>query len=82
MYPYGAPSVKCAVCQYVTNVGVSMIGLIQLSISLSVDNILIYIKEFVEIQRFAFISQEAKRGPYYFIIFSIVVIISLRILLL
>nr|KJB68465.1 hypothetical protein B456_010G246900 [Gossypium raimondii] len=21
MYPYGAPSVKCAVCQYVTNVG-------------------------------------------------------------
>ena len=28
MYPYGAPSVKCAVCQYVTNVGVSMIDLI------------------------------------------------------
>jgi LSD1 subclass zinc finger protein len=25
MYPYGAPSVKCAVCQYVTNVGVSII---------------------------------------------------------
>ncbi|XVF23076.1 hypothetical protein REPUB_Repub13aG0006700 [Reevesia pubescens] len=22
MYPYGAPSVKCAVCQYVTNVGI------------------------------------------------------------
>ncbi|MBA0774611.1 hypothetical protein Gotri_009810, partial [Gossypium trilobum] len=21
MYPYGAPSVKCAVCHYVTNVG-------------------------------------------------------------
>ncbi|MBA0724003.1 hypothetical protein Golax_020714 [Gossypium laxum] len=21
MYPYGAPSVKCAICQYVTNVG-------------------------------------------------------------
>ncbi|KAH9606215.1 hypothetical protein KSS87_010264 [Heliosperma pusillum] len=21
MYPYGAPSVKCAVCQYITNVG-------------------------------------------------------------
>lgn len=28
MYPYGAPSVKCAVCHYVTNVGVSMIDLI------------------------------------------------------
>ena len=24
MYPYGAPSVKCAVCQYVTNAGVSI----------------------------------------------------------
>lgn len=24
MYPYGAPSVKCAVCQFVTNVGVSL----------------------------------------------------------
>lgn len=24
MYPYGAPSVKCAVCHYVTNVGVSI----------------------------------------------------------
>lgn len=23
MYPYGAPSVKCAVCQYITNVNVS-----------------------------------------------------------
>jgi hypothetical protein len=23
MYPYGAPSVKCAVCQYVTNVGIA-----------------------------------------------------------
>lgn len=23
MYPYGAPSVKCAVCHYVTNVGMS-----------------------------------------------------------
>lgn len=25
MYPHGAPSVKCAVCQYVTNVNVSII---------------------------------------------------------
>lgn len=24
MYPYGAPSVKCAVCQYVTNASVSI----------------------------------------------------------
>ena len=24
MYPYGAPSVKCALCQYVTNVNVSI----------------------------------------------------------
>ncbi|KAJ0490922.1 putative transcription factor Znf-LSD family [Helianthus annuus] len=23
MYPYGAPSVKCAVCQYITNVNMS-----------------------------------------------------------
>lgn len=23
MYPYGAPSVKCAICHYVTNVGVN-----------------------------------------------------------
>jgi LSD1 subclass zinc finger protein len=22
MYPYGAPSVKCAVCHYITNIGV------------------------------------------------------------
>ncbi|ONK54865.1 uncharacterized protein A4U43_UnF10340 [Asparagus officinalis] len=24
MYPYGAPSVKCAICHYVTNVGMNM----------------------------------------------------------
>lgn len=25
VFPYGAPSVKCAICHYVTNVGVSII---------------------------------------------------------
>ena len=43
MYPYGAPSVKCAVCQYVTNVGVSMIELMQLFITAFIINIWIYI---------------------------------------
>lgn len=28
MYPYGAPSVKCAVCQFITNVNVSKFDII------------------------------------------------------